>query len=208
MEFKTGQYSNIKNWQVQTWGERKYSWVNGQLVQQWEFTGDWKPVPFSPDKDGPGWEPVYHGVLTDAGLYVPGFGGTIWKLDRATGGVLAHINPFASVDANTYAVGSLANVVSGRLKQPAATLAPPPGVWQGLEIFFTERSRDGDPPSPVQPRIAPFGSYRPPLSSSRSRKRPTSSRGPSGTLSESGSHPAFARLFRRRLNTANTGVSV
>src|SRR6266849_10006087 len=107
MEFKTGQYSNIKDWQVQTWGERKYSWVNGQLVQQWEFTGDWKPVPFSPDKDGPGWEPVYHGVLTDAGLYVPGFGGTIWKLDRATGGVLAHINPFASVDANTYAVGPL-----------------------------------------------------------------------------------------------------
>jgi hypothetical protein len=107
MEFKTGQYSNIKNWQVQTWGERKYSWVNGQLLQQWEFTGDWKPVPFSPDKDGPGWEPVYHGVLTSAALYVPGFGGTVWKLSRDTGAVLAHINPFPTIDPNSYAVGPL-----------------------------------------------------------------------------------------------------
>ena len=115
MEFKTGQFSNIKDWQVQTWGERKYSWVNGQLVQQWEFTGDWKPVPFSPDKDGPGWEPVYHGVLTNSGLYVPGFGGTLIKLDRDTGGVLAHINPFPAVDPNTYAVGPLSADKQGNI---------------------------------------------------------------------------------------------
>src|SRR5262245_14778983 len=31
MEFKTGQFSNIKNWQVQTWGERKYVWSGNQL---------------------------------------------------------------------------------------------------------------------------------------------------------------------------------
>jgi hypothetical protein len=115
MEFKSGQFSNIKNWQVQTWGERKYSWVAGQLVQQWEITSDWKPVPFSPDKDGPGWEPVYHGVLTSAALYVPGFGGTIWKIDRDTGAVLAHINPFPSVDPNTYAVGPLSADKTGNI---------------------------------------------------------------------------------------------
>jgi len=34
MEFKTGQFTNIQHWEVQTWGERKYSWVRGQLVQQ------------------------------------------------------------------------------------------------------------------------------------------------------------------------------
>ena len=115
MEFKTGEFTNIKHWQVQTWGERKFSWVNGQLVQQWEFTGDWKPVPFSVDKDGPGWEPVYHGVLTSAALVVPGFGGTIWKLDRDTGAVLGHFNPFPTVDPNTYAVGPLSADKQGNI---------------------------------------------------------------------------------------------
>ncbi|MFN2548781.1 MAG: hypothetical protein ABR567_15250, partial [Myxococcales bacterium] len=66
MECKTGQYSNIKNWQAQTWCENKFTWVNGKLVQQWNHVSDWKPVPFAAltDKDGPGWEPVYHAVLT------------------------------------------------------------------------------------------------------------------------------------------------
>ncbi|HEY4642646.1 MAG TPA: hypothetical protein VII75_14985 [Thermoanaerobaculia bacterium] len=115
MEFKTGQFSNIKNWQVQTWGERKYSWVNGQLVQQWEFTGDWKPVPFSADKDGPGWEPVYHGTLTSAALWVPGLGGTLIKIDRNTGAMLARINPFGTIDPNTYATGPLTSDKSGNI---------------------------------------------------------------------------------------------
>ena len=121
MEFKTGQFTNIQHWEVQTWGERKYSWVRGQLVQQWEITSDWKPTPFSKDKDGPGWEPVYHGVLTSGALYVPGFGGTIWKIDRSSGAVLANINPFASVDPNTYTVGPLSADKSGNVYyRPAA----------------------------------------------------------------------------------------
>src|SRR2546428_2720937 len=115
MEFKTGQFTNIQHWEVQTWGERKFSWVKGQLVQQWEITSDWKPTPFSKDKDGPGWEPVYHGVLTSGALYVPGFGGTIWKIDRSSGAVLANINPFASVDPNTYTVGPLSADKSGNV---------------------------------------------------------------------------------------------
>ncbi len=115
MEFKTGQFSNIKNWQVQTWGERKYSWVNGQLVQQWEVTGDWKPVPFSPDKDGPGWEPVYHGTLTSAALWVPGLGGTLIKIDRNSGAILARINPFGTIDPNTYATGPLTSDKNGNI---------------------------------------------------------------------------------------------
>src|SRR6058998_3107234 len=57
MEFKTGQFTNIKNWQVQTWAEQRLTWQNGQLVQVWQHLSDWKPVPFAPGKDGPGWEP-------------------------------------------------------------------------------------------------------------------------------------------------------
>src|SRR6266851_2394810 len=108
MECKTGQYSNIKDWTVQTWCENKFTWINGQLTLQWTHINDWKPAPFSPDKDGPGWEPVYHGALTADAMWVPGFGGAAWKLDRGTGAVIAHVTPFGStLDPNTYAVGPL-----------------------------------------------------------------------------------------------------
>ena len=115
MEFKTNSFTNYQHWETQTWGERKYSWVNGQLVQQWETTSDWKPVPFSKDKDGPGWEPVYHGVLTSAAIYVPGFGGTILKIDRGTGALLTRINPFSTIDPNTFTVGPLSADSAGNV---------------------------------------------------------------------------------------------
>jgi len=107
MECKTGQYSNIKNWQVQTWCEQKFTWVNGTLALQWTHISDWKPVPFSPDKDGPGWEPVYHAVLTKQAIWVPGFGGSVFRLDRDTG-TGPQISPFGSTpDPNTFVVGPL-----------------------------------------------------------------------------------------------------
>ncbi len=122
MECKTGQYSNIKNWQVQTWCEQKFTWVNGQLTLQWTHLNDWKPVPFSPDKDGPGWEPVYHGVLTANAIYVPAFAGAVWKLDRnapagtsSKGTELARITPFAVDDPNTFAVGPLSADAAGNV---------------------------------------------------------------------------------------------
>ncbi|MFL5311663.1 MAG: hypothetical protein ACJ79H_14525 [Myxococcales bacterium] len=108
MECKTGQFANIKNWQTQTWCEQKFTWVGGQLALQWTHVSDWKPVPFSPDKDGPGWEPVYHAVLAKQAIWVPGFGGAVWKLDRGDGSVLAHVTPFgAALDPNTFTVGPL-----------------------------------------------------------------------------------------------------
>jgi hypothetical protein len=117
MEYKTGQYSNIKNWQVQTWGEEKLTWQNGSLVLNWQFESDWKPVPFAAltDKDGPGWEPVFHGVLTKAAIYVPGVSGSVWKLDRDTGSVLSHITPFQPLDSNIYAVGPLSADSGGNI---------------------------------------------------------------------------------------------
>lgn len=116
MECKTGQYSNIENWTVQTWCEDKFTWVNGTLTPQWRHLSDWKPVPFSVDKDGPGWEPVYHGVLTSQAMWVPGFGGAVWKLDRGSGAVLLHATPFgATLDPNTYTVGPLSADKAGNI---------------------------------------------------------------------------------------------
>lgn len=116
MECKTGQFSNIKNWQVQTWCEQKFSWVNGVLTLVWTHISDWKPVPFSPDADGPGWEPVYHGALTRQAMWVPGFGGAVWKLSRDDGSVLAHATPFGTtLDPNTYTVGPLSADGAGNI---------------------------------------------------------------------------------------------
>src|SRR5713226_8442503 len=122
MECKTGQYSNIKDWTVQTWCENKFTWVNGQLTLQWTHINDWKPVPFSPGKDGPGWEPVYHGALTANAIYVPAFAGAVWKFDRnAPAGTssketeLARITPFPADDPNTYAVGPLSADAAGNV---------------------------------------------------------------------------------------------
>jgi hypothetical protein len=116
MECKTGQFTNIKHWQAQTWCEQKFTWVNGQLQLQWTHINDWKPVPFSVDKDGPGWEPVYHAVLTKQAIWVPAFGGALWKLSRDDGSVLAHVTPFgATLDPNTYAVGPLSADSNGNV---------------------------------------------------------------------------------------------
>ena len=115
MECKTGQYSNIKDWTVQTWCENKFTWVNGQLQPQWNHIRYWKPAPFSPDKDGPGWEPVYHAVLTAQAIWVPGFGGSVFRLDRNTG-TGPQISPFGStLDPNTYTVGPLSADAKGNV---------------------------------------------------------------------------------------------
>jgi len=114
MEYKDGNFSNLANWETQSWGERKFSWVNGQLAQQWQFLSDWKPVPFSKLPNGPTWEPVFHGVVTDNAVYVPGAGGTIFRLDKATGGA-TRINPFVLIDANTFVAGPLSADSAGNV---------------------------------------------------------------------------------------------
>jgi len=142
MECKTGQFTNIKNWQVQTWCEQKFTWVNGQLQLQWTHISDWKPVPFAPltDKDGPGWEPVYHAVLTSQAIWVPGSGGSVFKLDRDTG-TGPQINPFGTtLDPNVFTVGPLSadqkgniyyNVMQldGAAKDPWADGVDVPSSW-------------------------------------------------------------------------------
>lgn len=93
-----GNFVNISDWGTQTWSEKKFSWVNNQLVEQWEFVSDWIPVPFSastnPGAPGPGWEPVFHAALSGNHVYIPGFGGTIFKVSKATGELVERINPF------------------------------------------------------------------------------------------------------------------
>jgi outer membrane protein assembly factor BamB len=89
MEFKTGTYSKNR-YSTQTWGENGFQWQSGQLVQTWSFTSDWK----APGSQADFWEPVFHGVLANGSIYVPGAGGTLFRLDETSGRVLRRINPF------------------------------------------------------------------------------------------------------------------
>ena len=101
MEFKGGSY-NKNNYSTQVWGERGFQWRNGQLVQIWSFTSDWT----APGSQSDFWEPVFQAVLANAYLYVPGAGGTLFKLDTATGAVVSRINPFGTkVDSSIVVAG-------------------------------------------------------------------------------------------------------
>jgi hypothetical protein len=100
MAFKTGDYSNPFNSQV--WHEKRLHWEDGQLVVKWDFTTDWKPEPI--DYVG-GWEPVFHAVLANGDIYVPGAGGTLSRLNRDSGATITRINPFGTVNPNTFVAG-------------------------------------------------------------------------------------------------------
>ena len=101
MEFKSGTFS-ANNYSTQTWGETKFTWRNGQLVQQWQFASDWK----APGSANDFWEPVFHAALANDSVYLPGAGGSIIRVDKSTGALIQRIAPFGT-DVNTYVAGPL-----------------------------------------------------------------------------------------------------
>src|SRR4051812_12348360 len=64
MEFKSGTYTSLDHWETQTWNEKRLQWQGGHLATVWNFESDWKPVPYGSLTNGPGWEPVFHAVLS------------------------------------------------------------------------------------------------------------------------------------------------
>ena len=89
------------NWFNQVWSEKRLHWQGGQLVEKWSFASDWKPEPDAGGELG-GWQPVFHAALTDDAVWVPGAGGTVFKLNRGAGHVMARYNPFGAIDPNTF----------------------------------------------------------------------------------------------------------
>ena len=109
MEFKSGTYA-VTSFATQTWGQNKFSWQNGQLLPQWQYASDWKP----PESNGQYWEPVFHAVLANDGIYLPGASGSVIELSKATGAVIVRIAPFGA-DPNTYETGPLTVDSSGNI---------------------------------------------------------------------------------------------
>jgi len=128
----TGDWSNggpcgPNAWNSMGWCEARFTWVGSTLTQQWSFESDWKPEPNGEYNGVPGysslglaaWEPVFHPALANNFLYVPGAGGTVWKVDKNTGASVAHINPLSGVagvvPANTYVAGPLSADSNGSI---------------------------------------------------------------------------------------------
>jgi hypothetical protein len=109
MEFKSGVY-NKNRYDTQIWGENRFDWINGHLTLVWSFTSDWK----APGSQADFWEPVFHAVLANGYIYVPGAGGTVFKLNK-NGRVLSRINPFSTLDPTIIASSVLTADSSGNV---------------------------------------------------------------------------------------------
>ena len=130
MMFKSGPF-DPNDFSTQTWGETKYSWVGGTLVQQWQFTTDWK----APGSYNDFWEPVFHPALANGFLYVPGAGGSIWKVNKTTG-TGTRLNPFNSVSSSRYTISPITVDSSGNLFYNALQLK------SGTMDFYADDSID------------------------------------------------------------------
>ncbi len=120
-------------WDQKTWNEKRLHWENDALIEQWTFASDWKPEPDGSSLNG--WEPVFHAVLTDRYVFVPGFAGTIYKLNQADGTVVAHLNPFEGLDPNIYVSGPLTADSDGNVFYNVIKLDPndPWGTDSGID---------------------------------------------------------------------------
>jgi hypothetical protein len=113
-------------WSSKIWGEARYTWQSGKLVQIWTYNSDWKPEPSGFGLFG--WEPVFHPADTNKFLYVPGAGGTLWKINKADGTVASHINPFSGasiVVMNTYVSSPIVADANGNIYYNVVQLADP-----------------------------------------------------------------------------------
>lgn len=135
MEFKSGKYVSCNppgtyepypcgpdNWNNQIWSEKRLHWEGGSLATKWEFASDWKPEPDASGELGD-WEPVFHAVVSNQSIYVPGLGGTVWQLNQGAGQVQAHINPFGNtVDPTIFVSGPLTADSQGNIYYNALKL--------------------------------------------------------------------------------------
>jgi outer membrane protein assembly factor BamB len=115
----------------QIWAEQRFAISpSGALALQWSFDSDWTPEP------GVGFEPMFQPALAGELIALPGAGGALWELDRASGTVVRHVQPLgAAIDPDTYVAGGLAVGPDGTIYYSAIKLdhdqplAMPPEAW-------------------------------------------------------------------------------
>ncbi len=123
MEFKSGTFTDAQHWETQIWNEKRLRWQGNHLVEQWSFQSDWDPPPFGTIKSGPFWEPVFHAALANGAIYIPGAGGTVFRVNKTSGALITRINPFgSSIDPDIFVAGPLTADASGNIYYNAIKL--------------------------------------------------------------------------------------
>ena len=159
MEFKTGKWipcnpptawtmgatCGPNTWDKEIWNEKRLDWQQGKLVEKWNYESDWKPEPNAAETGLSGWEPVFHPVLTGDFIYLPGFGGTVWKVNKSDGKAVARFNPFGtSIDGNKYVSGPLTADAQGDVYYNVMKLDPSnPWTADVLGSWLVKVAADG-----------------------------------------------------------------
>jgi hypothetical protein len=126
-------------WNQLIWNVTRYTWEDGKPVLIWTFQSDWKPEP-NATFGLSGWEPVFHPVLANGFIYVPGTGGTVWKVDKNSGQSVLLVNPFAggtNISANTFVSGPLTADANGNIYYNVIWLADPAvsNPWSDSDVL-------------------------------------------------------------------------
>jgi len=85
---------------TEIWNETAYAFDGASLVEQWSFASDWKPSPYR------SFEPVFQPAIAGDRIALPGANGSIWEIDRGSGRVVAHVQPF-DADPGAYVASAL-----------------------------------------------------------------------------------------------------
>jgi hypothetical protein len=137
-DWVNGTHCGPNGWNQLKWNVVRYTWESNKAVKIWNFASDWVP---ETNGDGlSGWEPVFHPALANTFLYVPGGGGTIWKVNKDTGMSVTHINPFTAAGfdaANTFVSGPLTVDANGNLYYNVLQLSDPATAepWFGSDVL-------------------------------------------------------------------------
>jgi hypothetical protein len=130
MMFKSGQYT-LYNYSSQKWGETKYTWnaTHTALEEAWKFESDWNAV----GSLFTNWEPVFHPALANGSLYVPGKGGSVWRVNKTTGAgtrLHAFAGPGGGLKANLNVVSPLTVDSAGNIYYSAIEFTNDVGIYQ------------------------------------------------------------------------------
>ena len=109
-----------------SWGVEALRWEGPSLVPRWTAMSDWRPEPFGNPNEGPVIEPVFQPVLANGWIYMPGGGGSVIRIDRDSGAMLAR---FGGSDAMTFAAGALTAEPNGNIDYDVIALAASGDPW-------------------------------------------------------------------------------